>query len=53
VHDELVFECPPEEETALAALVREGMEKVYPLDVKLVADVKVGANWADMGLFMA
>ena len=53
VHDELVFECPPEEETALAALVREGMERVYPLDVKLVADVKVGANWADMGLLMA
>ncbi len=45
VHDELLFECPPDEVTQLAALVREAMENAYPLDVRLRADVKSGHNW--------
>jgi len=47
VHDELVFECPPEEADTLAALVKREMEGVYELKVPLVADVGVGDNWRD------
>ena len=47
VHDELVFEAPPEEVQALARLVKREMEEVHPLDVPLVADVGAGPNWRD------
>ncbi|HSV21401.1 MAG TPA: DNA polymerase I, partial [Xanthobacteraceae bacterium] len=36
VHDELVFEVPEEELDVMRSLVREYMEKVYPLSVPLV-----------------
>lgn len=47
IHDELDFEVPQEEVEALSALVRETMEGVCELRVPLVADVSVGANWAE------
>ena len=48
VHDELLFEVPPEELGQLSAIVRPAMEQVYPLSVPLVVDLKSGANWRDM-----
>jgi DNA polymerase-1 len=47
VHDELVFECPPEEVEAVAALARREMENVHELTVPLVVDIGVGDNWRD------
>jgi len=47
VHDELVFECPPEEVDSLSRLVKREMEGVYKLKVPLIADVGVGDNWRD------
>lgn len=47
VHDELVFEYPPEEEGALTALVRHEMEAAAVLDVPLVVDMASGANWLE------
>jgi DNA polymerase-1 len=47
VHDELVFEAPPEEIDALGRLVREHMEQVVELRVPLVVDIGVGPNWLD------
>jgi DNA polymerase-1 len=47
VHDELVFEAPPEELQALAELVRERMENVTPLRVPLVVDIGTGPNWLE------
>lgn len=47
VHDELVFECPPDEVEAISALVKREMEGVRELKVPLVADVGVGDNWRD------
>ncbi|MDY0086938.1 MAG: DNA polymerase I [Coriobacteriia bacterium] len=46
VHDELVFESPPEEINALSALVREAMSGVVGLSVPLVVDVASGPDWA-------
>ncbi|HTU48042.1 MAG TPA: DNA polymerase I [Bryobacteraceae bacterium] len=47
VHDELVFEAPPEESERLKDLVKTQMEKVYELNVPLVVDVGSGPNWRD------
>jgi DNA polymerase-1 len=46
IHDELLFETPPDAAPALAALVREEMSGVMKLAVPLKVDVKVGPNWA-------
>src|SRR5436305_1981149 len=47
VHDELVFEAPPEERDALKELVKHEMEGVYELAGPLVADVCSGRKWRD------
>ncbi len=47
IHDELVFEVPPEELEELTNLVVGRMENVLPLSVPLRVDVKTGDNWAD------
>lgn len=47
VHDELVFEAPPQEVDKLKELVKSQMENVYPLSVPLVADTGSGPNWRD------
>ena len=47
VHDELVFEVPPNEVEAMTQLVREQMENVVQLRVPLVVDIGVGPNWLE------
>jgi DNA polymerase I len=47
VHDELIFEAPPEEVEALTNLVRSHMENVVELRVPLVVDIGVGPNWLE------
>jgi DNA polymerase-1 len=47
VHDELVFECPPEEVGPLTTLVKREMEGARDLKVPLLVDVGVGENWRD------
>lgn len=47
VHDELVFEVPEAEIEAVTEIVRTEMEGAIELDVPLVVDVGVGANWID------
>jgi DNA polymerase-1 len=47
VHDELVFEVPPEEVEAMTQLVRDHMENVVQLKVPLVVDIGVGPNWLE------
>jgi DNA polymerase I len=47
VHDELIFETPPEEVDAMTGLVRFHMENVAQLRVPLVVDIGVGPNWLE------
>jgi DNA polymerase-1 len=47
VHDELVFEGPPEEIDAVRQLVRKEMEGACELQVPLLVDIGVGDNWRD------
>lgn len=48
VHDELVFEVPKKDASALAAWAKGMMERALPLKVPVVVDVKAGANWDEM-----
>lgn len=48
VHDELLFETPLEEIEELKRVVKECMENAVKLDIPIVADIKVGANWRDL-----
>ncbi len=48
VHDELVFEVPPDEEAAMCKLVPEVMESAIALSVPLKVDTKSGKNWGEM-----
>ncbi|MEO0407701.1 MAG: DNA polymerase, partial [Cyanobacteria bacterium P01_A01_bin.135] len=45
VHDELVFEVPPEEETILLPKIQTTMESALSLSVPLVVELNSGANW--------
>jgi DNA polymerase-1 len=47
VHDELIFEAPPEEVEVMTELVRSQMENVVELKVPLVVDIGVGPNWLE------
>ncbi len=47
VHDELIFEVPPEEIETVKKLVQEIMEGVWPLKVPLKVNMGVGDNWAE------
>jgi len=49
VHDELVFEVPPEELDLMKKLVAEIMPQALKLSVPLKIDIKLGKNWAEMG----
>ena len=48
VHDELLFETPPDEKEELEALVRKEMEEVHKLAVPLKVEICAGPNWRDL-----
>ncbi len=48
VHDELIFEVPLEEKEAVAALVKERMERAVRLSVPLRASLEFGESWGDI-----
>jgi DNA polymerase-1 len=47
IHDELLFEGPPEEVEEVRALVVREMSGAWELDPPLAVDVGVGPNWLD------
>ena len=47
VHDELVFEVPPDEQQAVHALIEEEMVNALPLDVPIEVDINAGDNCLD------
>jgi DNA polymerase-1 len=47
VHDELVFEVPPDELDTVTHLVKEIMEDIWDLKVPLKVNVAAGENWAE------
>ena len=51
IHDELIFEVKASQLAKTGALVRELMERAYPLDVPLEVTLKSGPNWYDVEAF--
>ncbi len=47
IHDELIFKVYEDEKDELFSLVKEMMENVYPLKVKLEVDGSIAATWYD------
>jgi DNA polymerase-1 len=47
VHDELLFEAPPQEAEQVAQMVKREMENVHRLAVPMIADIGIGDNWRD------
>ncbi|MBD2523704.1 DNA polymerase I [Nostoc sp. FACHB-133] len=47
VHDELVFEIPPDEWEELQPQIKSVMENAVQLSVPLLVEVRVGENWMD------
>jgi DNA polymerase I len=47
IHDELVLEVPEGESEEIRALVQKTMEGALALDVPLVAEARLGHNWAE------
>ena len=47
IHDELVFEVPPDELEEVTQLVIEEMAQAEELSVPLAVDIKTGKNWAE------
>ena len=45
VHDELLIDCPLEEEEKVKQIVKDKMENVYKLNVPLKVDIGTGNNW--------
>jgi DNA polymerase-1 len=47
VHDELVFEAPPQEVEYISTLVQREMQEAAQLSVPLVVDLGIGSNWLE------
>ena len=48
VHDELLFEIPPDDLARSQSKIKELMENAIPLRIPIDVDLKVGHNWAEM-----
>ncbi|MGB3760335.1 MAG: DNA polymerase, partial [Rivularia sp. (in: cyanobacteria)] len=47
VHDELIFEIPPEELKELQIKIKSVMENAVELSVPLLVEAKAGNNWME------
>jgi len=48
IHDELVFEVPESLLESSIAMIRDGMENVYQLNLPLTTKVSTGINWGEL-----
>ena len=48
IHDSILVECPEEKADSVARLLKETMENIYKLPVKLTVDTSKGKNWGEL-----
>jgi len=48
IHDSILVECPAPVADRVADLIKETMESVYELPVKLTVDTVIGDNWGEL-----
>jgi DNA polymerase-1 len=48
IHDSVLVECPEADASDVAALLKETMERIYTLPVRLDVDATQGDNWGEL-----
>jgi DNA polymerase-1 len=48
IHDSILAEAPEKEAEAVGQILKDTMENVYELPVKLKADISIGKNWGEL-----
>lgn len=48
IHDELIVECPFEDQQKVVQCMKEVMESVIELPVPIEVEVEIGANWGEL-----
>ena len=48
VHDSILVECDTKDAKKIATMLKEVMEHIYKLDVRLDVDVSIGDNWGKL-----
>jgi DNA polymerase-1 len=48
VHDSILVECPEADAADIGKLLKDAMENIYKLPVRLDVDVTVGDNWGEL-----
>jgi DNA polymerase I len=48
IHDSILAEAPEKEAEAVGKILKDTMENVYELPVKLKADISIGKNWGEL-----
>jgi DNA polymerase-1 len=48
IHDSILVECPKEKADKVAKLLKDTMEEVYKLPVKLTVDTTIGKTWGEV-----
>ncbi len=48
IHDSILVECPEEVAEHIGELIKETMEAVYKLPVRLDVDITIGDNWGEL-----
>jgi DNA polymerase-1 len=48
IHDSILVECPEEDSERIAKLLKDTMENVYKLPVKITVDTTIGKNWGEL-----
>ncbi len=48
IHDSILVECPESKAKAVAKLLKDTMENIYKLPVKLTVDTTIGKTWGEL-----
>jgi len=48
IHDSILVECPKDKAERVAKLLKDTMENVYKLPVKLTVDTEIGKTWGEL-----
>lgn len=48
IHDSIIVECPAANAEKVSKLLKDTMENIHKLPVKLVVDVSTGKNWGEL-----
>ncbi len=48
IHDSILVECPESEAENIATMLKETMENIYKLPVKITVDTTIGKNWGEL-----